>query len=229
VIVEIDPTYEPEEMETREVFGVTFEQKRNTVVLNHDLLKNIPTSNRTLPESAKQDLLVALATLKYTQSNSICLTLDGQSIGIGAGQQSRIHCTRLATTKAAMWYLRQHPTVLQLRWRKGIRRPEQVNAIDQFLRDDVTLAEKEYWSEVFEEIPQPLSAQEKREWLMGLQGIALGSDGYIPFRDTIDCAAQYGVAYVVQPGASLRDQNVIDACNTYGMVMAFSGVRLFHH
>jgi phosphoribosylaminoimidazolecarboxamide formyltransferase / IMP cyclohydrolase len=229
VVLHIDPNYEPAEMETRDVFGITFEQKRNTLVPGNDMLNNIPTANKTLPENARQDLIVALITLKYTQSNSICLTLDGQSIGIGAGQQSRIHCTRLAASKAERWYLRQHSAVLDLPWKQGVKRPDKANAIDLYLRDDLTPAEEKAWERLFEQVPQRLSPQEKEEWLKGLRGVTLGSDGLIPFRDNIDCASRYGVAYVVQPGGSLRDEEVITACNDYGMFMAFSGARLFHH
>lgn len=229
VVLEIDPDYEPEEVETREVFGVTFEQKRNTVLPNAAMLEQIPTQKRSLPDSAKRDLLLSLVALKYTQSNSICFAFDGQCIGVGAGQQSRVHCTRLAAQKAALWYLRQHPATLSLPWKKGVKRQDKVNGIDLYLRDDVTPAELELWKELFEEVPRRLTQEEKRAWLANLHGVALGSDAYIPFRDTIDCAALHGVSYVVQPGGSLRDQDVIDACDTYGMVMAFSGVRLFHH
>ena len=229
VVLQIDPDYEPAEMETREVFGVTLEQKRNTLVPGEELLKTIPTVNRHVPEHARQDMIVALITLKYTQSNSICLTLDGQSIGIGAGQQSRIHCVRLAASKAEHWYLRQHPAVLNLSWKQRVKRPDKANAIDGYLRDDLTPAEEHAWQQHFEYVPQRLSPQEKQEWLKGLQGVTLGSDGYIPFRDTIDCASHSGVAYIVQPGGSLRDAEVIHACNEYGMVMAFSQARLFHH
>jgi len=229
VVIQIDPDYGPAEMETREVFGMTFEQKRNTFIPEDESLKNIPTANKHIPESVRQDMIVALITLKYTQSNSICLTLNGQSIGIGAGQQSRIHCVRLATAKAENWYLRQHPTVLQLPWKIGVKRPDKANAIDGYLRDDLTPAEEQVWQQHFEDVPQRLSLLEKQDWLRGLQGVTLGSDGYIPFRDNIDCASRYGVAYIVQPGGSLRDEEVIDACNDYDMVMVFSQVRLFHH
>jgi len=229
VILEIDLDYEPPEMETREVFGITFEQKRNTVLPTAATLEHIPTQNRSLPDSARRDLLLSQVALKYTQSNSICFAFDGQCIGVGAGQQSRIHCTRLAAQKAALWYLRQHPVTLNLPWKKGVKRQDKVNAIDLYLRDDATPAELALWQESFEEVPQKLTQEEKQAWLANLHGVALGSDAYIPFRDTIDCAALHGVSYVVQPGGSLRDQDVIDACNTYGMVMAFSGIRLFHH
>lgn len=228
-ILEIDPAYEPEEFETREVFGMTFEQKRNTNIAGPEQLTTIPTRNHLLPDAAKRDLLLALITLKYTQSNSICLTYDGQCIGIGAGQQSRIACTRIATDKAARWFLRQHPATLGLHWKKGVKRHEQMNGIDLFLRDDLTPAEEQEWEQVFETIPQRLTTAEKKTWLGSLSGVSLGSDAYIPFRDTIDCASQYGVSYIVQPGGSVRDEEVIEACDTYGMVMAYNGFRLFHH
>lgn len=229
IVLQMDQDYEPEEIETREVFGITFEQKRNIALVNTAMLEQIPTEHKDLPESAQRDLLLSLVTLKYTQSNSICFAVDGQCIGIGAGQQSRIHCTRLAASKAAIWYLRQHPRIFELQWKQGVKRQDQVNGIDLYLRDDVTTAEVSEWEQLFVEVPQKLTMEEKQQWLRGLQAVALGSDGFIPFRDTIDCAAQYGVSYIVQPGNSLRDQDVIDACNTYGMVMAFSGIRLFHH
>jgi phosphoribosylaminoimidazolecarboxamide formyltransferase/IMP cyclohydrolase len=229
VVVEIEPDYEPEKIESREVFGLTFEQKRNTLMASPEMLKNIVTRSTKLPESAKRDLLVALISLRYTQSNSVGLALDGQMIGIGAGQQSRIHCTRLAASKADTWYLRQHPAVLALRFRPGIGRPERDNAIDQYLRDDMTPAEEKAWREAFQEIPVRLTPGRKREWLDGLKGVAIGSDAYFPFRDNIDRAQRSGVSFVAQPGGSNRDQEVIAACDEYGMVMAFTGVRLFHH
>lgn len=229
IVLEINPEYEPEEFETRDVFGVTFEQKRNSLVLGPDVLQNIVTRERKLPDFAKRDLLVALTALKYTQSNSVCFAYDGQVIGMGAGQQSRIHCTRLAADKAEKWYLRQHPAVLGLRFRKGVGRPERDNAIDKFLLGDLTPFERKNWEEVFEEVPRRLHQQEKREWLESLKEVSLGSDGYIPFRDNIDRAQQSGVKYVAQPGGSLRDEEVIKACDEYRMVMVFSGVRLFHH
>ncbi|QBD83610.1 phosphoribosylaminoimidazolecarboxamide formyltransferase [Ktedonosporobacter rubrisoli] len=228
-VLQIDQDYQPQESERREVFGVTFEQKRNDYVPGAEQLSEIPTKNRHLPEEAKRDLLLALITLKYTQSNSICFTYDGQCIGIGAGQQSRIYCTRLAAGKAANWYLRQHPTVQNLPWKQGVKRPDRTNGIDLFLRDDLTAAEEQEWQQLFEKVPQRLSAEEKRAWLSGLQGVSLGSDAYIPFRDNVDFASQYGVSYIVQPGGSIRDEDVIAACDTYGMVMVFNGVRLFHH
>jgi phosphoribosylaminoimidazolecarboxamide formyltransferase/IMP cyclohydrolase len=229
IIIEIDPTYTPEEIETREVFGVSFQQKRNTALASLDWLKEIPTANKHLPETAQRDLLVALIALKYTQSNSIGFAIDGQCIGIGAGQQSRIQCTRLAASKAAIWYFRQHPSVFTLRWKPNVKRQDRVNAIDLYLRDDMTPIELQQWEELFEEVPRRLTPDEKRDWLQGLRHVALGSDAFIPFRDTIDCAALYGVEYVAQPGGSLRDEDMIAACNSYGMAMAFTGVRLFHH
>jgi phosphoribosylaminoimidazolecarboxamide formyltransferase/IMP cyclohydrolase len=228
-MIEVDRDYEPEDVETREIFGVTFEQKRNAVIAGSDLLEKTVTQERTLPESAIRDLVVANVAVKYTQSNSVCLAYDGQVIGVGAGQQSRIHCTRLAAEKAERWYLRQHPAVLGLRFRKGLRRPERDNAIDGFLQEELSPPEEKAWEEAFEEIPRRLSAQEKREWLGGLKGVAFASDAFFPFRDSIDRAAQSGVKYVVQPGGSLRDADVIKACDEYGMVMALSEVRLFHH
>ncbi|KOA18077.1 bifunctional purine biosynthesis protein PurH [Clostridium homopropionicum DSM 5847] len=228
-IIEMDFNYEPEELETREVYGIIFQQNRNTVLPNYDMLTNIVTKNKEIPEEAKRDLIVAMITLKYTQSNSVCYAYDGQVIGCGAGQQSRIHCTRLAGSKADIWYLRQHPTVLNLRFKAGVTRPNIDNAIDQFLRDDVTEIEKQGWSDVFEEVPAQLTKEEKAQWLSTLKGVSLGSDAFFPFRDNIDRAAQSGVKYIVQPGGSVRDDIVIDACNEYGMVMVHSGLRLFHH
>lgn len=228
-IIQMDFNYEPEEIEKREVFGVTFEQKRNNVIANADMLANIVTKNKEIPDKAKRDLIIAMITLKYTQSNSVCYVYDGQVIGCGAGQQSRIHCTRLAGSKADIWYLRQHPAVLNLHFKKGVKHPDMDNAIDQFLRDDVTDIEKKGWSDVFEEIPKQLTAEEKIAWLSTLKGVSLGSDAFFPFRDNIDRAAKSGVKYIVQPGGSVRDDAVIDACNEYGMVMSFSGIRLFHH
>ncbi|NTV37756.1 MAG: phosphoribosylaminoimidazolecarboxamide formyltransferase [Anaerolineales bacterium] len=229
VVLQIDPAYEPAELERRDVFGITFEQRRNDRPVTRDDLKNVVTANKTLPESAIRDMLVAWITLKYTQSNSVCFALDGQVIGVGAGQQSRIHCTRLAGTKADLWRLRQHPRVLSLPFREGVKRPDRDNATDQFLQPDVTAAEKAAWSEVFTEIPVQLTPEEKRAWLEGLTGVVLGSDAFFPFRDSIDRAALSGVKYVLQPGGSNRDDVVIQACDEYGMAMVFSGVRLFHH
>ncbi|HEY8464172.1 MAG TPA: phosphoribosylaminoimidazolecarboxamide formyltransferase [Bacillota bacterium] len=228
-IIQIDPDYEPGELETKEVYGIVFEQKRNNLVPDATLLQNIVTRNRELPETAIRDLVIAMITLKYTQSNSVCLVLDGQVIGVGAGQQSRIHCTRLAASKADIWYLRQHPAVLGLQFAAGIKGADRDNAIDQFLRDDLSEAESHELDQVFAVKPEKLTAADKKAWLQGLQGVALGSDAFFPFRDNIDRAAQSGVKYIVQPGGSVRDDLVIEACDAYGMVMAFSGVRLFHH
>ena len=228
-ILQIDPGYAPGESETREVFGITFEQKRNTVIASREHFTTIPTKAHQIPAEAERDLLLALTTLKYTQSNSVCLTYDGQCIGIGAGQQSRIYCTRLAADKAERWYLRQHPATREFQWKPGIKRPDQVNSVDLFLRDDLTPAEEKEWAQLFETVPRRLTTDEKKAWLSSLTGVSLGSDAYFPFRDSIDCASQYGVSYIVQPGGSVRDEDVIAACDTYGIVMAYSGTRLFHH
>jgi phosphoribosylaminoimidazolecarboxamide formyltransferase/IMP cyclohydrolase len=229
VILEINSQYEPEEIEVREVFGVKFEQKRNNLILTPEVLQNVVSANQTLPATAVRDLLVSLITLKYTQSNSICFAYDGQVIGVGAGQQSRIHCTRLAGSKADIWYLRQHPNVLNLKWQKGVKRPDRDNAIDNFLREDLSESEKTALQEQLDQPLRQLSPAEKREWLDSMQEVALGSDGFIPFRDTVDRAKQSGVKYIAQPGNSVRDAEVIAACNEYGMLMAFTGIRLFHH
>jgi len=228
-IIEMDPDYEPDEMEAREVFGIVLEQRRNDAVISVDMLQNVVTKNKKLPEAAVRDLLVAQAALKYVQSNSICLAVDGQVIGAGAGQQSRIHCTRLAASKADLWYMRQHPAVRGLEFEAGLSRADKNNAVDLYLRDGLTPAEEKFWEGYFDETPRPLSPQEKREWLAGLAGVSLASDAFFPFRDCIDRASQSGVRYVVQPGGAVRDDIVTQACDEYGMVMAFSGVRLFHH
>lgn len=229
VVLEIDPSYQPPEMETREVFGISFEQKRNTIEITGNSLQNMVTENKELPEDAKRDLILAQITLKYTQSNSVCFAYGGQAIGIGAGQQSRIHCTRLAASKADRWFLRQHPIVLALKFKEKIGRPERDNAIDQFLEENLTPAEQYTWQNNFEVPANRMSSEEKREWLNLMNGISLASDAFFPFRDSIDRAQQSGVKYVVQPGGSKRDDIVIEACNEYGMVMAFSNIRLFHH
>jgi phosphoribosylaminoimidazolecarboxamide formyltransferase/IMP cyclohydrolase len=229
VVLEIDPSYQPPEMETREVFGISFEQKRNTIEITGKSLQNMVTENKELPEDAKRDLILAQITLKYTQSNSVCFAYGGQAIGIGAGQQSRIHCTRLAASKADRWFLRQHPIVLALKFKEKIGRPERDNAIDQFLEENLTPAEQYTWQNNFEVPANRMSSEEKREWLNLMNGISLASDAFFPFRDSIDRAQQSGVKYVVQPGGSKRDDIVIEACNEYGMVMAFSNIRLFHH
>ena len=229
VVLQMDPAYEPGALERREVFGITFEQRRNDRPMTRDDFKNIVTQNKELPEPVIRDMMVTWITLKYTQSNSVCFALDGQVIGVGAGQQSRIHCTRLAGTKADLWRLRQHPRVLSLPFRPAVKRPDRDNAIDQFLQPDVTEAEKAALGEVFTEIPVQLTHEEKRAWLNGMTGVVLGSDAFFPFRDSIDRAALSGVKYVLQPGGSNRDDVVIQACDEYGMTMVFSGVRLFHH
>lgn len=227
-MLEIDPAYVPSPVDQRTVFGVTLEQGRNEAGID-DQLDNIVTKNSDLTDAARRDLTVALITLKYTQSNSMCMAYDGQIIGAGAGQQSRIHCTRLAGDKADLWYLRQHPVTLGLKFRGKLGRPERDNAIDGFLRDDLAPAEDEVWREAFAEVPTRLTAADKREWLDTLTGVAMGSDAFIPFRDNIDRAAMSGVTYIVQPGGSVRDQDVVDAADQYGMLMTLSGVRLFHH
>jgi phosphoribosylaminoimidazolecarboxamide formyltransferase / IMP cyclohydrolase len=228
-VLQIDPAFEPPEMETRQVFGITFEQRRNSVVPSNDLLDKVVTARRTIPDAARRDMLVGLITLKYTQSNSVCLVTNGQVIGNGAGQQSRIHCTRLAAGKADTWYLRQHPAVLALPFRADLDRVDRDNAIDQFLRDDLTPAEEAVWGQAFAEVPARLPASEKRAWLDALSGVSLASDAYIPFRDNVDRANASGVEFVVQPGGAMRDQDIIAACDDYGMAMVFTGLRLFHH
>ncbi|NLX91758.1 MAG: phosphoribosylaminoimidazolecarboxamide formyltransferase [Firmicutes bacterium] len=228
-VIEIDKDYEPGDIEKRSVFGITFEQVRNKALPGYGDLLHVVTENKSLPEEAKRDLIISMITLKYTQSNSVCYVYDGQVIGNGAGQQSRIHCTRLAGDKADTWYLRQHPAVLQLKFKKGISRPERDNAIDLYLRDDITENEEKAWLELFAEPPRRLTKAEKDEWIAGLQGVSIGSDAFFPFRDNIDRAYKSGVRYVVQPGGSLRDEDVIKACNEYGIVMIFTNIRLFHH
>jgi len=228
-IVQIDPDYEPAALETRDVFGVTFEQHRHDRLVTPADFSNIVTQSKDLPESAVRDMLIAWITLKYTQSNSVCYAVDGQVIGVGAGQQSRVHCARLAGSKADLWRLRQHPTVLNLPFKSGIKRPDRDNAIDQFLQPDVTESEKANWGEIFTESPRQLTGQERREWLDGMSNVVLGSDAFFPFRDSIDRAVRSGVKYVLQPGGSNRDDDVIAACNGYNITMVFSGVRLFHH
>jgi phosphoribosylaminoimidazolecarboxamide formyltransferase / IMP cyclohydrolase len=228
-VLEVDPAYQPAKIEQRQVFGLTLEQRRNDVVLGDDLLNNVVTRRVDLPAEARRDMLLALITLKYTQSNSVCLVVDGQVIGNGAGQQSRIHCTRLAASKADTWYLRQHPAVLGLPFRANLDRVDRDNAIDQYLRDDLSTAEDAVWRTCFSEVPRRLSSDEKREWLSSLRGVTLGSDAFIPFRDNVDRAAASGVEYVVQPGGSVRDHDVIAACDEYDMSMIFTGIRLFHH
>lgn len=228
-VIQIDPVYEAPELETREIFGITFEQKRNSLVPDFAMLERIVTAKQELPEAAKRDLILSLITLKYTQSNSVCFATDGQVIGVGAGQQSRVHCTRLAGSKADKWFLRQHPDVLNLKFKAGINRADRNNAIDQYLEDWLTPGEEKLWAENFEVVPKRMTMEEKRAYLATKSGVALGSDAFFPFRDNIDRAQASGVSYIAQPGGSVRDDVVIEACNTYGMVMCFTGVRLFHH
>ena len=229
-IVQIDLAYEPSSaLETRDVFGVTFEQRRHDRLVSPSDFTNIVTKRRGLPPDAIRDLTLAWITLKYTQSNSVCFVADGQTIGVGAGQQSRIHCVRLAGQKADLWWLRQHPSVLSLPFKSNIKRPDRDNAIDQFLRDDVTPNEKTDWPDLFVQTPRQLTPDEKREWLSKLDSVTLGSDAFFPFSDSIHRAAMSGVKYVLEPGGSTRDDAVIQAANEYGMTMIFSGVRLFHH
>lgn len=230
-IVKIDPNYTPAPQEYKDVFGVTFQQGRNELKIDEEFLtKNIITENKELPVEAKRDLLIALITLKYTQSNSVCYAKDGQAIGVGAGQQSRIHCTRLAGNKADIWYLRQHPKCLNLPFKEDIRRPDRDNTIDVYISDDYedVLADGT-WEQFFTEKPEPLSREEKKEWLSTFSGVSLGSDAFFPFGDNIERAKRSGVQYVAQPGGSIRDDNVIDTCNKYNMTMCFTGIRLFHH
>ena len=230
-VIKIDPAYRPAPIEHKQVFGITFEQGRNEVRLDDPaLFENIPTQNKSFPEEAKRDLMVALITLKYTQSNSVCYVKGGQAIGIGAGQQSRIHCTRLAGTKADTWWLRQHPRVMNLPFVPGIRRADRDNTIDLFIGEDYmdVLAEGE-WQKFFTEKPAPLTREEKREWIAKNTGVSLGSDAFFPFGDNVERAHKSGVQYIAQAGGSVRDDHVIDTCDKYGITMAFTGVRLFHH
>lgn len=230
LVIKIDPDYVPEIQEKKQVFGVTFEQGRNNAVISDELLQNIVTANKDIPESAKRDLLISLITLKYTQSNSVCYVKDGQAIGIGAGQQSRIHCTRLAGNKADVWFLRQNPKVLALPFKDGLKRADRDNAIDVYISDDYddVLRDGE-WQRVFTECPEPLTREEKKEWLKNMSGVSLGSDAFFPFGDNIERAHKSGVEYVAEAGGSIRDDNVIETCDRYGMAMAFTGLRLFHH
>lgn len=229
-VIQIDPDYEPKLLERKQVFGVTFEQGHNNLEINRDLLEDIVTENRDLPEQAKMDLLISLITLKYTQSNSVCYVKDGQAIGIGAGQQSRVHCTRLAGSKADNWYLRQAPQVMNLPFVDTIKRADRDNAIDVYMGDDCmdVLADGR-WEKIFKVKPPVFTREEKRDWLATMTGVSLGSDAFFPFGDNIDRAHKSGVKYVAQPGGSVRDDQVIETCNQYGMVMAFTGIRLFHH
>lgn len=229
-VIKIDEGYKPPTLESKEVFGITFEQGRNEAAITAELLKVRPTANKEIPEEARRDLLIALITLKYTQSNSVCYVKDGQAIGIGAGQQSRVHCTRLAGNKADNWYLRQHPRVLSLPFKESIRRPDRDNTIDVYIsEDDMDVLADGVWEQFFTEKPAPLTKAEKKEWLSTLKGVALGSDAFFPFGDNIERARRSGVEYIAQAGGSIRDDNVIEVCDKYNIAMAFTGLRLFHH
>ena len=229
-IVKIDPNYVPAAIEHKQVYGITFEQGRNSLKIDEELLKNFPADNKTFTDEAKRDLIIALITLKYTQSNSVCYAKDGQAIGVGAGQQSRIHCTRLAGNKADIWYLRQNPKVMALPFKEDIRRPDRDNTIDVYISDDYedVLADG-IWEQFFTEKPEPLTREEKKEWLKTFSGVSLGSDAFFPFGDNIERAHRSGVEFIAQPGGSIRDDNVIEVCNKYNIAMAFTGIRLFHH
>ena len=229
-IIKIDENYVPAPIERKQVFGVTFEQGRNELKIDNDMLTNIVTDNKEIPEDKKTDLVISLITLKYTQSNSVCYVKDGQAIGIGAGQQSRIHCTRLAGNKADIWYLRQHPKVMNLPFVDNIRRPDRDNTIDVYISDDYedVLADGT-WQQFFKTKPEPLTKEEKKAWLATFDGVSLGSDAFFPFGDNIERAKRSGVKFVAQPGGSIRDDNVIETCNKYNMTMSFTGIRLFHH
>ena len=229
-VVKIDPDYVPAAQECKDVFGITFEQGHNNFEINEDLLRNVVTKNKDLPKQAKIDMIVSLITLKYTQSNSVCYVKDGQAIGVGAGQQSRIHCTRLAGTKADTWYLRQHPKVLNLPFVDGIRRPDRDNAIDIYISDehDDVLADGQ-WQNVFKFQPEVLTEEEKKAWIATQSGVTVGSDAFFPFGDNVERARKSGVQYIAEPGGSIRDDQVIETADKYGIAMAFTGMRLFHH
>ena len=230
LVLQMDPDYQPEKLEKKQVFGITFEQQRNEVELTEECLKEIPTKNKDIPAEAKRDLLISLITLKYTQSNSVCYAKDGQAIGIGAGQQSRVHCTRLAGNKADIWYLRQAPQVLSLPFRDDVRRPDRDNAIDVYVGDEyMDLLGGDNWKHVFTEKPPVFTQEEKQAWLATQTGVSLGSDAFFPFGDNIERAHKSGVAYVAQAGGSIRDDNVIETCDKYNMAMAMTHIRLFHH
>ena len=230
LVLQMDPAYEPKPLERKQVFGVWFEQQRNDVVLTPACLADRPTKEKAIPESAQHDLLIALITLKYTQSNSVCYAKDGQAIGIGAGQQSRVHCTRLAGDKADRWFLRQSPEVLRLPFKDTVRRPDRDNAIDVYLGDEYEdLLADGAWQRVFTEKPPVFTREEKKKWLATAQGVALASDAFFPFGDNIERAKKSGVAYIAQTGGSIRDDNVIETCDRYGIAMAFTHIRLFHH
>ena len=229
-VVQIDPDYVPEEIETKQVFGITFEQGRNNIRIDESLFENIVTDNHNLPAEAKRDLIIALITLKYTQSNSVCYAKDGQVIGVGAGQQSRVHCVRLAGNKADNWWLRQCPKVLNLPFKPGIRRADRDNTIDVYISDECDDVLRDgTWENFFTEKPSVFTREERRAWLDTMSGVSLGSDAFFPFGDNIERAHKSGVEYISEPGGSIRDDNVIETCNRYNITMAFSGVRLFHH
>ena len=229
-VIKIDPDYVPAPIERKDVFGVTFEQGRNELVINDELFANVVTDNKDIPEQAKIDLAIAMITLKYTQSNSVCYAKGGQAIGIGAGQQSRIHCTRLAGQKADNWFLRQAPKVLNLPFKEGIGRADRDNTIDVYMGDEyMDVLRDGTWENLFTEKPEPFTAEEKRAWLDKMQDVCLGSDAFFPFGDNIERAHKSGVKYIAQPGGSIRDNDVIEACNKHGIAMSFTGIRLFHH
>jgi len=229
-IVKIDPDFVPNPQEKKTVYGITFEQGRNNFVINDELLQNVVTENKELPDSAKRDLIISLITLKYTQSNSVCFAKDGQAIGVGAGQQSRIHCTRLAGNKADIWHLRQHKKVLELPFLDTVGRPDRDNAIDVYLSEDAEdVLGDGNWEKMFTHKPEAFPRAEQRAYLATIKGVALGSDAFFPFGDNIERAAKSGVSYIAEPGGSIRDDNVIEACNKHNMAMAFTGMRLFHH
>ncbi len=229
-VIQIDESYRPAPIEHKDVYGITFEQGRNEIQINEELLKNIVSEQKELPAEAKRDLLIALITLKYTQSNSVCYAKEGQAIGIGAGQQSRIHCTRLAGNKADIWFLRQHPKVMGLPFKADIRRPDRDNTIDVYISDDdMDVLADGTWEQFFTEKPERLTREEKRAWLDKQTGVSLGSDAFFPFGDNIERAHRSGVQYIAEAGGSIRDDHVIDTCNKYGICLAFTGVRLFHH
>ena len=229
-VIQIDPAYVPAPVETKQVYGISFEQGRNELHIDDALFENIVTENKELPEQAKIDLIIAMITLKYTQSNSVCYVKDGQAIGIGAGQQSRIHCTRLAGSKADNWYLRQCPKVLNLQFLDNIGRADRDNSIDLYIGEDyMDVLADGAWEKIFKVKPEVFTREEKRTWLDGMQNVALGSDAFFPFGDNVERAHKSGVKYIAQPGGSIRDDNVIDTCNKYGMTMCFTGIRLFHH
>lgn len=229
-VIKINPDYIPEDIERKQVFGVTFEQGRNNLLIDNDMLENIVTENKDIPEDKKRDLIISLITLKYTQSNSVCYVKDGQAIGIGAGQQSRIHCTRLAGNKADIWWLRQAPQVLNLKFVDGIRRPDRDNAIDIYISDEyMDVLADGAWQNIFKEKPPIFTKEEQKEWLAKNTDVCLGSDAFFPFGDNIERAKKSGVSYIAEPGGSIRDDHVISTCNKYNMAMAFTGIRLFHH